>query len=220
VLAFETVGFEADRNARGMLQENLMYSMGGFLHCHVRSLSSPTNLTTSSHCHVSSLLPTVRAACSKHYSIFFTFWDDLNGSSSHKQPPCSILVLTMHAIYQATLLGSIYAFITNHRIALAAYIACYWLVPPSVAAAAADWARLPQVTRALCSWLMDAYRRDNHITYNAGAAFRPSVVAAEEATDEDRDVSVARPDKDQDAHEPTLIFACHPTGDELDTARQ
>jgi hypothetical protein len=159
--------------------------------------------------------------CRKNYAFFYTYWDDLNGSSSHNKPPCSLLVLTAHAVWQLLLFTTAYAFITRPISALAASVICYLLVPPAAAAAVSEWLRLPLFTRKLFGRVMDQYRADNCVTYadagEAGAFAAGAPAAAAVAADGSRDSGdVTSKDvaggKDQDHKEPVYIFSCHPAG--------
>lgn len=169
-----------------------------------------------------------------NYAFFYTYWDDWAGTATHGKPPCSLLVLTAHAVWQLLVLSTAYALIMRPATTLAAYTTCYLLVPIGAAAALSEQLRLPQITRALFGRVMDQYRSDNYITYaDAGTAgaFAAGAGAATAATPaagniaatapegiEDRDVvkavsdSVSVRGKDQDLKEPVHIFACHPAG--------
>lgn len=129
----------------------------------------------------SHLMPTLCVCVStQNYAFFFTYWDDRFGSSSVQQPPCSILLLALHAAYQAVFMLSLYLWATQPTSVLALYILVYWVVPPAAAAAAAQLMHLPEVTRWLLGWLMDAYREHSCITYAAPGtpgAFAPVTAA-------------------------------------------
>jgi hypothetical protein len=160
----------------------------------------------------------------KNYAFFYTYWDDLNNSATHKHPPCSLLVLAAHGLWQLLLFSTLYSLLTRPLVTLAVYVACYLLVPPAAAAAVSEALRLPQITRAIFGRVMDAYRADNYITFaeqGMPGAFSTALTAAPappaSAADDDSDVArdtaaAADRAKDQDIKEPVYLFACHPAG--------
>jgi len=113
-------------------------------------------------------------------------------------------------LYQLALLGSLHLLFTEARAALAVYILCYWLVTPMSAAAAAEWMRLPQITRAAFGWLMDAYMADSCITFAAKS--QPGAFNASRATAVPVRDRAVHSTSDQQHAEAVYLFACHPTG--------
>jgi len=172
------------------------------------------------------LLPLFAYPNRVNYAFFFTYWDDLNGSSRPSKPPCSLLVLTAHAVWQLLLFSTVYAAVTRPVAALTVYVTCYLVVPPRAAATLADFLHVPHITRALSGSLMDHYRADNFITYAHEGA--PGAFIARTATSPLYDTRTAaatgdRKGRDVARHghactpssrgkDPVYIFACHPTG--------
>jgi hypothetical protein len=163
------------------------------------------------------------AICADRRNYSF-YWDDKYGSSYPAKPPCSLLVLTAHAVYQAVLYAAVYLLVTRPLPALIAYVMVYLLVPASAASAMAEALRLPDITRRLFGRLMDAYRSDNYITYAAPGApgsleaaltssTATATVAATARHGASWDDATAQADRTEGAqHDPVHIFAVQPAG--------
>ena len=146
----------------------------------------------------------------------------MTSTAAATPPPCSLLVLTAHAVYHAALYAAVYLLITRPLPALTAYVMVYLLVPASAASAVAKALQLPDITRRLFGRLMDAYRSDNYITYAApGApgslkAALTSTIARVAATTRhgaSQDDATAQADRTEGGqHDPVHIFAVHPAG--------
>jgi hypothetical protein len=162
----------------------------------------------------------------RNYSFYFTYWDDKNGSSYPSRPPCTLLVLVAHALYQAALFTAVSLFVTRPLPTLAVYVTAYLLVPVSAVSTVAEKLHLPEITRTLFGRLMDTYRSDNCITYaaagtlgslDAALASAPAAAAAVPApagSDADQDAA-AEADCTPAPHQKNPlphIFAVHPAG--------
>jgi hypothetical protein len=155
----------------------------------------------------------------RNYSFYFTYWDDKNGSSYPSRPPCTLLVLVAHAIYQAALFTAVYLFVTQPLPTLAVYITVYLLVPASTASVVAEKLHLPEITRQLFGRLMDTYRSDSCITSAAAgtpgslqAALSPSAAPAGSDADQDAAAEADCTPAPHQKNPPAHIFAVHPAG--------
>jgi len=125
---------------------------------------------------------------------FFSFWDDLCGSAwSHpRHVRSSGLVILAHLAYQAAIFASLNVWITTPSSALGAYLLAYVIVSPQMAAMVFSMLRIPEATNLVLGWMMDAYRRDNAISFAA-----PGTPGSFDSS------------ANKDA---VYLFACHPTG--------
>lgn len=177
---------------------------------------------------VTPCLPFVCQPCRKNFSYFFTFWDDLYGTSHKQLPHCTVLLVACSLLWS-------YMVFVNQLVAawhavpfITSYLVLYIAVSPAMAAAVSEALGLPEATQKAFGWLMDKYRREACITYaepGAPGAFEPAaaVISARDAAADDDTVPV----KDQDSKHPAAsaggtdgesskapvyLFACHPTG--------
>eukprot|EP00878_Enallax_costatus_P002787 GHUV01002978.1.p1 GENE.GHUV01002978.1~~GHUV01002978.1.p1 ORF type:complete len:582 (+),score=78.61 GHUV01002978.1:672-2417(+) len=155
-----------------------------------------------------------------NFAPFFSFWDDLFGTSCTKRHPCSLLILAAHAVYQAALVATGYLAYLYPVQLLTAYIAVYVAVAPATAAAVGNALKAPEVARYIFGWLMDWYRTDSAISYTPEGqpgSFAYSITSQQnsgvkpDAANTDNDV----PDRQQQnsaSQQPVYIFGCHPAG--------
>lgn len=176
----------------------------------------------------------------KNYSYFFTFWDDLYGTSHKQLPHCTVLVIAFSFLWCYLVLVNPLVAIHHTVPFLTSYLLLYVAISPTMASAASEAFGLPEATRKVFGWLMDKYRREACITYaepGAPGAFEPAAAVIPSADDiysslNDGHTDDTAPVKDQDTRyrspagapaspaactaaapkAPVYLFACHPTG--------
>jgi hypothetical protein len=173
-------------------------------------------------------------SCRRNFAYFFTFWDERYGTSHKVNKPSTLLFLATQGAYHAIMLAAHYLEFHYFSTYFTTWLLAYVLIPPSAAAALAEYAGLPEATRRLFGWLMDAFRRDSYVTYapeGAPGAFKPTPDAgastpsnprvAADGQDDDagpaRDQHIAASVGSQrsaagQGKPPVYMFACHPTG--------
>jgi hypothetical protein len=150
-----------------------------------RNVSWAARNPVQRHAAVLSVLATANAllSCRKNYASFFTYWDDLYGSSyDTSTPPVALSVLVAHTAYGVVIIATVYHLLVYHSVTCATtWVLLYLAIPPTAASAVANWVRLPEVTRRLFGWFMDIYRRDSYVTYapsGASGSFMAATAAA------------------------------------------
>lgn len=174
-------------------------------------------------------------SCRRNFAYFFTFWDERYGTSQKANKPSTLLFLATQGAYHAIMLAAHYLEVHYFSTYFTAWLLAYVLIPPGAASALAEYVGLPEATRSLCGWFMDAFRRDSYVTYapeGAPGAFKPIpatgattlITPGVGAADSRCDDTTSDTDQHSAAHvsnqrsaagqskAPVYLFACHPTG--------